>query len=479
MLQTDSRNQTESSLAVLPGAAVTVVVAGVLAAGRRRRSGRHDGCAAATYAGLAGAGRGVGRGLAGAVQLATDWLWLAAAVLGAVFLPSVGVVALDVLAVAWVLAAFARLHRGASGRAMLVTALAAAVLGIFRLAEDSIPFVAMVAQTLGQALGWLAGRLVGRPLWIGAAFGGIDLLVLMATLAAGWLASTSGPRKGRALKAAAAILAGQFVYLVLLAFAPNLVAALPKIVPPPPSDNSLLGLWTWSNAVRTLLPWNLPAVALLIQACVAAIMFRSATWLPVAERASAGEAADAPASAIVGLLQLGSIALALLLPPLVMLAVGPSDLKGRTVVVYDLTGLDGSAVQHERRTPPAANHFEMLPILVESLGGRLVHSAALADDDLAHADVLVLLASGGTTSGKPAAEADGLSRDSARGLKNSCVPAEACWRSSRKHASRAAESSRRSASLDLHCRWPADGLPGCQPLGRKPSGDDPSGGRRH
>ena len=183
---------------------------------------------------------------------------------------------------------------------MLLAALAVAVLGIFCLAEGSIPLVWLSAAALGQGLGWLAGRLTGRPLSIGSSFGGIDYLVLMTVLAAGWLASTPPPRRARAIGVAAAILLGHLAYLVLLACCPKIVAALPDVVPPPADDKSHLGLWAWGNAVRTLLPWNLPAVALLIHATIAGVMFRRGPWIAVMRRAAEDVVKEAEAMSSAG-----------------------------------------------------------------------------------------------------------------------------------------------------------------------------------
>ncbi len=213
-------------------------------------------------------------------------LLLVVAVAGAAVMTALGGLApaLDVLAVAVVLAALARLQpRAADGRAILLAALAVIVLAVFRLACDATAVVWLAADALGHGLGLLAGWIAGRPLAIGGNFAGIDYLVLMTALAAAWLVSTKAPRGRRALTAAAAILLGQFAYLVLLAWTPELLGHLPEVAKPQVTDMSRLGTWTWGNAARSLLPWNLPAVALLIQAGIAGAMFRWAAWLPPAK----------------------------------------------------------------------------------------------------------------------------------------------------------------------------------------------------
>ena len=191
------------------------------------------------------------------------WLLLAAAVAGAAVMTALGGLApaLDVLAVAVLLAALARLQpRAADGRAILLAALAVIVLAVFRLACDSMAIVWLAADALGHGLGLLTGWIAGRPLAIGGSFAGIDYLVLMTALAAAWLASTKAPRGRRALTAATAILLGQFAYLLLLAWTPDLLGHLPELAKPQVTDMSRLGTWTWGNArgrccLGTCPPW--------------------------------------------------------------------------------------------------------------------------------------------------------------------------------------------------------------------------------
>jgi len=42
------------------------------------------------------------------------------------------------------------------------------------------------------------------------------------------------------------------------------LAALPSVVLPPESDINNVGIWTWANGLRTLIPWNVPLLAGLI-----------------------------------------------------------------------------------------------------------------------------------------------------------------------------------------------------------------------
>ena len=56
----------------------------------------------------------------------------------------------------------------------------------------------------------------------------------------------------------------------------KLLSLLPDVALPPPSDINNVGLWTWSNGLRTLIPWNLPLLAVAIYGTICALMVRSA-----------------------------------------------------------------------------------------------------------------------------------------------------------------------------------------------------------
>ena len=135
------------------------------------------------------------------------------------------------LAVAVLLAAMAQVGRGLTARVTLIAALAAGTLGLFRFACDSIPLVWLAAA---DTSGWrlLAGLLTGIRLEVGGTFGGLDFLVLMAAIYAGWLIGTAR-RAGLVPTGAAAIVAGHLVYLVVLAYSEKILAALPDMVVTP------------------------------------------------------------------------------------------------------------------------------------------------------------------------------------------------------------------------------------------------------
>jgi hypothetical protein len=325
-------------------------------------------------------------------RLLGGWLGLAAAVVLGLLMTAAPSPAVNVLAVTLVTAALARSEANLRGRVILIAALATAVLAVFRLAADSVPTVWLAADALGWGLGWLAGTISGQPLWVGASFGGVDFLVLMAALYAGWLISTAPPRLPRAIYAAAAILAGHLLYLVVLSYSSRMLAALPDVVLPPESENSRMGVWAWGNAARTLLPWNLPLLALLIHAAIAAVMFRWAVWLPAAVPAAKRNAPyprrTGAARWIEVLLHVGPAASAVAIALCTTLSLSRSDLSGKTIVANQQGFLDWNKPQYDS---PSTGRFGMLPLFVESLGGTFVKSADFSAKDLEKADVLVLL----------------------------------------------------------------------------------------
>ena len=344
-----------------------------------------------------------------------DLAILGAAVAAGIALSVPAGAAYNIAAIALVLAVLARLKSGIERRVLLVTAFAATTLAVYRLACTSIPTAWLVADAAGHALGRLAGAVCGKPLSIGATFAGLDFLVLMAALYAGWLFGTSPPRFARAVYAAAAILGGQLVYLILLACSTDLAAWLPVVTPPPDPDIASRYVpppWYWSDALRTLLPWNLPLVAAAIQAAVAGLMFRWASW-PADEQGPSTEDRPRnhlgtvpifaqrkwdcpprtgwPSRQLPAWLALGPIALAILVPLLTTLSFARGDLSGRKIVAYERGLLNWDKPAADRYGRQSAGLYGTLPTLIESLGGEFARSATLAAADLDGADVLILI----------------------------------------------------------------------------------------
>jgi hypothetical protein len=352
--------------------------------------------------------------------------WLPAALAGvaAVVLGALGGPAVDVLAVALVAAAIAGMSAGLDRRVILPAAASVAVLGAFRLAVEAIPTVWSAADALGGALGRLGGLLAGRPLRVGATFGGVDFLVAMTAFWALWVGLTAPPRRARAIYAALAILVAQAAYLVVLASTDRLLAAFPR-VPLPEMNlmNDRTSRWIATNAVRTLLPWNLPVVAVVLHSLVVGAMVRWADWLPSDEPPAAGQpgqpaqrrrdagatrnadtAGRAPhrrdagatidAGATMGdagplYLALGIAAVCFALAS--MLSALPGELEGKTILAYEEGYFSWQGPTHDRVDLPGERTFGMLSAYVESLGGKLERSEELSEAELGGADVLVLI----------------------------------------------------------------------------------------
>jgi len=325
------------------------------------------------------------------------WAILVGSAVFGLLLTASSLPAVNVMAVAIVLAALAQTDRGLAARVALIAALAAGTLGLFRFACDSIPLVWLATS---DAAGWrlLARLLTGLPLEVGRTFGGLDFLVLMVALYAGWLMGTAPPRRPRALGAAAAILAGHLAYLAVLAYSEKILAALPDMVVTAESDTSRIGIWTWSNGLRMLIPWNVPLLAMAVDGAIAAVMFRRARWLLVVEpdpkelerQKKKEEKEEIPGSVLAAdmLVSFGPPLLALTAAVLVGLGWNRSDLKGKTIVAYDKGYLNWLKPEYDSQDDGS---YGMLRPFVESLGGRFSTSKELSKADLARADVLLLV----------------------------------------------------------------------------------------
>jgi len=294
-----------------------------------------------------------------------------------------------VLAVALVTAVLAQSQEGTGRRILGITAVAVTVFGLYRLACTSIPTVWLLADRLGCALGRVAGWITGEPLRVGTTFGGVDFLVLMSAVYAGWLCSTASPRTARAIYAAAAILGGHLLYLVVLSYSTDLLALLPDPVPPPQSDLYHPPDWNWADAVRKLVPWNVPILAVLIQAVVAGAMFRWASWPPAGQRHTTARYELAGWRQT--LAEAGPLVLAVLLPIVTTLSLSTINLDGKKIVAYEQGYLNWLKPEYDQYGQQSAGMYGMLGELVSSLSGRLVISAELSESDLADADALVLI----------------------------------------------------------------------------------------
>jgi hypothetical protein len=318
---------------------------------------------------------------------------------------------INIVAVAILLAALAYVRPGGTATVSSSVGLAAALLAVFRLACDSSAAVWNFSNAFGHVEGVIARRLTGRPLVIGATFGGLDFLVVMLGLTTAWLIAAPPLRFRRGAWAIAFILLAQTTYLVALAFNQELASILPPQVNAQPTDISHLGIWTWGNAIRSLLPWNLPVLAAVFHTVAAVAMFHLTAWpaapcnqpeevegdfagkgryrgfqeLPFRPRVGFGLATPWQHFGPAGLL----FATALLMA----FSLARPSLQGRQVVAYDDGAIDWGTTDPGPSSPGRLPRYGLLPALVESLGGKFVRSRRLADADLQCADVLIVLPS--------------------------------------------------------------------------------------
>ncbi|MGO9108557.1 MAG: hypothetical protein ACLP9L_04925 [Thermoguttaceae bacterium] len=330
----------------------------------------------------------------------------------AVLLTASSLPVVNILAVAILLAAIAQVRTGLIAWVAGSVALAATALAVFRLVCDGSATAWTFTNSVGHIEGLWAGWLTRRPLLIGASFGGLDFLVLMSALTAAWLIATPRPRSGRAAWAILFIVLAQTAYLVVLAFHQDLIARLPQSTPKY-DDISHLGIWTWGNAIRTLLPWNLPLLAGVFQCIVAVGMFGLTAWQATSHdlqgetgkdfsategkrrnRSLQGGPALPQRNSWMNLRPFGPAGLLIVAEAAMTFSPVRPDLEGRRIVAYDDGATDWTTADPGAVPPGVLPRYGLLPVLVQSLGGEFIRSRDLADADLQGADVLIVLPPG-------------------------------------------------------------------------------------
>lgn len=311
--------------------------------------------------------------------------WLLGAVVAlAVIMVSSPCAPLNVLAVAIVLAALAWTAEAHARLALTTACVAVAVFGLYRMAYTSIPWAWLAADSAGRFLGHLVDPMLHlqsgdhRPaalstLHVGATFAGLDYLVLMGAFWVTWLGQGPSPRWRRAAYGLAGILVGHLIYLVGLAFVPELLAVLPRPTAGPP--------WSWSGWIHKALPWNAPVLACLIQILVAGALCRWSTWTTPRPRPVRRQ----------GLWRTAVVGAAVCLPVVAVLFPGRLSLQGKRVVFYEKGFLNWLRPEHGSYGRLGSGMYGMLPVLVEGLGAQPLISADLSEADLRDADLVVLI----------------------------------------------------------------------------------------
>ncbi|HTY08367.1 MAG TPA: DUF4350 domain-containing protein, partial [Candidatus Edwardsbacteria bacterium] len=323
-------------------------------------------------------------------------IWGARRAIGVALLPlvlatAVGLVALappaaNTLAAAVVLAFLALVSAGRSRSVLTASSAAVTVFGVYRFAVTAIPWLWLAADFAGRCLGTAVSWITGRPLWVGATFAGLDFLVLMCAVWTLYLPHTRSPRMPRAVYGFLAILGGHTIYLVLLSYVPDFLAAIPQS---PAGTNATS---PFVQFIHKVVPWNLPVIACAIHALIAAAMFRWSGW--IGETDGPTEPARTRAGVSRGrrfALAGASVFVAVLLPVVAVFAPGRLDLQGKKVVFYEKGFLNWLKPAHGSYGRLSSGMYGMLPVLLESLGAKCLISPDLSGADVNDADVLALI----------------------------------------------------------------------------------------
>ncbi|HOD80957.1 MAG TPA: hypothetical protein PKG77_06015 [Phycisphaerae bacterium] len=266
-----------------------------------------------------------------------------------------------------------------------LAARATAILGVYRLAIEAIPWAWTAADKLAGGLSTAAGALSGGRLWTGPTFAGLDYLIVMAALLA--LA-----RRERAFSTArlgvlaGAIVLGHLAYLALLAHLPGVVEGWVKALPVEtvrgPAAHAPRQAF-WPGLAKQAVPWNLPAVAGLIHLCLAGWLL---AW-SVRQEARQAATRFKPATAAIA-----AAACAALLPlaAVVSWPLSAGGLEGKKIVLFEKGFLNWEKPAFGKYGRVYTGMYGMMPDFLASLGARCQISSELSEADLADADVLAM-----------------------------------------------------------------------------------------
>lgn len=319
---------------------------------------------------------------------------------------------LNLLCVVLVAAGLASLHQQRLRCLLTSLAWAGLVFGVHRLAVLSIPTYWHLTDRIGAFLGKVAGKLGGYPLEVGANFAGVDFLVLSFVWCLIWGTQTGQFKAPLIGGLVITIMGGHLLYLLGLAYSPILREKLP---PPPPRPQFHVYLppgWSWSEAVKTFLPWGVPWIGMALHLSILGLAARWIGWghthLP-GEETEQGEApfSGPPKRGIQPLhspwkeilLEAGPVGLALGLGTICSFWGGTSSLAGKSLLAYVSNPNDWEKPSPQHYSRSDFGRFGLLPELVLSLGGRWHYTSQLAERELAQADLVLLVGNLSTLSG--------------------------------------------------------------------------------
>lgn len=310
-------------------------------------------------------------------------LALGVVVIGGLILLSSPLTPVNVMASALILAALGWLRPAPQQVPFLIASASVLALGLYKFAVIAIPWLWLVTDWLGAAITFLPGFVSRQPLHTGATFAGLDYLVLMLALYVLWAVHVPEPKTKRVLKTGGVILGAHLLYLIVLALAPKILSLLSAT-----QTEAAFGRkapWDWTQALRTLIPWNLPALAILLHLAVAGFLFRT---LPVmAGTGPLPSRLRLPRFAVSALI----VGLALVLPLLTSLNTRPLSLTDKKIVVYEKGFLNWLKPKHGEYGRLSVGMYGMLPEFLQSYGARCVVSPDLSAADLQGAHLLVLI----------------------------------------------------------------------------------------
>lgn len=260
-------------------------------------------------------------------------------------------------------------------------------LAVFRFAQQSLPTVWILSDRVGAVLGWIASTFTGRPLTVGASFGGLDFLIVTVVFYIGWSRLQRQSRLGSLAMALVATIVIHLLYLSLL----TLLADLVRLVPPAPAPSSenpyMPPPFSWAVVLKQLLPWNLPALAAALHAVLVVVLVRNGTYAVVDESGPETHWADWPRPRTVSVV-IACLAVSI---PLCGVLCGVNGLAGKRILANARGQLNWDRPQYDRYGEKSAGLLGMLPTFVESLGGHLQTSSEFKQSELESADLLLLV----------------------------------------------------------------------------------------
>jgi hypothetical protein len=271
------------------------------------------------------------------------------------------------------------------------------MLALWRHLYGSVPLILLCGDALGRLIGNV-GALLGRaPLWVGATFAGIDFLIVMiALLVCAIRASDRERRLALAIYGGLGIAAAQLVYLALLAALPPWIGHAPPVVTPAIGQGPIgqAPPLTWQQIGGYLVPWNLPALAALLQAFVAAGILSSSTRPANGARVAPPDISLEPKPSTRALWRTPAaigITAAILLPMCDSLWLARADLEGKKIVFYEKGFLNWLKPNHNEYGRLGGGMYGMLPPYLRTLGADPLVSPDLSEDDIRGAAAVVLL----------------------------------------------------------------------------------------